>query len=334
MHDLVEAASAPTLRKQFGRTLDRAEAIYLEILRAVILIIATGLLAYAAWLGLWSLWKMAQSPSSVVEAPAVVVADELVNAEAQERAMPKQEGQQINPAQRRYYADFVKRYYGLFRTRFEPFRQQEDKQLTRDQFDDAFIESGARLQAAAKGELDFENDRADLEALLNVMTEAAGKQQTQQRLQKYKAATKVRVAKKVQRSRTEYRNGWDRYSTSCEDWYYQPYGCAVRRAVQVPYSETVYSMEFPEGTQSHTQIFRAFQDRFFSLLNERRESNRARAQRERDEISLGNIEGRLTLWTALQISSGFLALMFFFLLIAVERHQRRIAAHDGLSDLG
>ena len=87
-------------------------------------------------------------------------------------------------------------------------------------------------------------------------------------------------------------------------------------------------MEFPEGTQSHIQIFRAFQDRFFGLLHERRERNRRTAEADRNDILLGIVQGHLSLWDALKILGGFLLLMFFFLLIAIERHQRRMAAQS------
>lgn len=326
MTDIVEEEAAAPLRARVGAALDRAEHVYLRVLRAAILVIATGLLLYAAWLGLSGVWKVAQSPDSVEEEVATVAPDELTNAEMPRRQTERQEGPRIDPTQQRYYAGFVNRYYNLFRTRFEPFRQGDDRQLSRDQFDDAFIDSQARLQAAARRELNFAADRADLENLLRVMTEAAGKPMTQQRLQRYKNARKVRVGRRVQRTRTEHRSGWNRYSMACADWYYPPYGCPERRAVQVPYTETVYSMEYPEGTQSHTQIFRAFQDRFFALLHERRENNRARAEMERTDIMIGNVEGRLSLWDALKILGGFLLLMFFFLLIAIERHQRRMSA--------
>jgi len=328
MTDIEGDASRPAFRERIDAALDRTEHIYLRLLRAAILIIATGLLLYAGWLGVSSLWKIAQSPDSVEEAVATVAPDELVNAQMPARRTATPQGPRIDPAQQRFYADFVNRYYRLFRARFEPFRQQEDKRLTRDEFDGAFIDSQARLQAAARGGLNFENDRADLESLLQVMSEAAGKPVTQQRLRRYKAARKVEVRRRVQRSRTEYRQGWNRLSTACADWYYPPYGCSERRAVQVPYTETVSSMEFPEGTQSHNQIFRAFQDRFFTLLNQRREDNRIAAQNERDDIVAGNFEGELSLWTTLWILGGFLMLMFFFLLIAIERHQRRLAVQE------
>ncbi|HEY0148913.1 MAG TPA: hypothetical protein VGB70_07895 [Allosphingosinicella sp.] len=325
--EFADAPQQAAFGERFGAALDRAERVYLKVLRAALLIIATGLLVYAAWLGAWSLYKMSRSPASVVEQPAVVAPDELTDAEMPVRvdAPAASEGPKVDPAQQRYYADFAKRYFGLFRTRFEPFRQAEDKQLTRDQFDDAFLKTGDRLQASAKGELNFAADKADLETLLAVMTEAAGKPATQERLQRYKAAKKVTVARKVQRTRTETREGWDPYGYSCFNWY-ENGGCPTTRTVEVPYTDVVRTSQFPEGTQTHTQIFRAFQDRFFSLLQERRTKNAAEAAAKREEIGFGKIMGKLTLWTALQILAGFLVLMFFFLLIAIERHQRRLAS--------
>lgn len=317
----------PALGERLGATMARVERVYLLILRAAVLVVATCLILYAGWLVISSLYKIVQSPDSVVEAPAVVAADELANAEmpstaprAVDPGTPK-----IDPVHRRYYADFIKRHYALFRTKFEPFRQPDDRQLTRDQFDDAFIDSEARLRAVAEGGLNFEADKNDLEDLLKVMTEASAKPVTGQRLRSYRAARKVRVAKRVARARTEYRQGWNRDSTACTDWYYQPYGCPEQRAVQIPYTETVYSLEYPEGTKSHIQIFRAFQDRYFKLLHDRREANRLKAADERLGILAGIEIGKLTLWTALQVIGGFIVLMFFFLLIAIERHQRRLA---------
>jgi hypothetical protein len=326
MDEVYEEAPQPALRERFGSALDRAEHIYLRLLRAAILVIATGLLLYAAWLGVWSLYKISQSPSSVKETPASVSADELTSADTPATVSPQTpQGPQVDPEQRRYYAGFVRRYHALFQTRFEPFRQKDDKQLSRDQFDDAFINSQGRLQSAAKGELNFGDDKADLEALLATMTDAAGKPQTHERLQRYKTAQKVRVSKHIDRTRIEVRSGWNSSSMSCPNWYLSPIGCSEARTVEVPYTETVTTMELPKGTESHSQIFRAFQDRFFALLHERRETNRAEAARKRDEISVGNLVGKLTLWNALKILGGFLVLMFFFLLIAIERHQRRMA---------
>jgi hypothetical protein len=84
-------------------------------------------------------------------------------------------------------------------------------------------------------------------------------------------------------------------------------------------------MEYPPNTQSHSEIFRAFQDKYLTLLHDRREANTNEAARKRSEIQAGKIAGAAALFTSLQILGGFLVLMFFFLLIAIERHQRRKA---------
>lgn len=308
--------------------LDRAESFYLRVLRAVILIIATLLLIFAAWLAASSLYKISKSPDSVVEQETVVSPEELTNAQMPAvEAAGKSAGvkERVNPVHRRFYGSFVDRYYSLYRARFEPYRQREDKQLSKAEFDGAYVNTAAREAAIAKGELNFENDRRDLGTLLSVMSAAAAKPVTIQRLKRYQAARKVPVKERVQRTRTTYVDGWDSTSMACENWYTSPVGCPGRRPVEQPYTETITKLQYPEGTQSHTQIFRAFQDRFFELLEQRRSANASKAEQERENILEGITEGHLSLMTALQILGGFLILMFFFLLIAIERHQRRLA---------
>jgi len=316
------------LGERAGNLFDRIERIYLRILRAFILIFATGLIVYAAGLAIHSLYKMSRSPENVIEQPASVSGADLIPAEGAEVPRPG-EGAQVdrtNPAHRAFYRDFTRRYHALFRQRFEPFRQPEDRQLAVDAFDDAYLDTDARLAAVTDGRLSFETDRADLEQLLVALTQAAGLPETQSRLQRYKNARKVRVGRNVQRTRSVQRSGWDSNSMSCANWYYPPYGCPVTRTVQQPYTERVYEMRFPEGTRSHADIFRAYHNRFFGLLEERRNANSARAAGEREEIMIGQMEGGMSLTKALWIFGGFLTVMFFFLLIAIERHQRRVAA--------
>lgn len=316
-------------RDRLSTFLDRAEHIYLRVLRASVLLIASIMVVFALWLAISSAYKLSRSPDSVTEEVASVAPEELVVASSPDVAeVEPADAKQptASPAQRQFYSEFVGRYYQLFRNRFEPYRQAEDKRLTRDEFDDSFVGSAKKLSEVASGTLDFESDQRDLKELLRVMTAAAENPAIKGRLQRYQAAKKVRVAKQVQRSRTEYRRGWDRYSTACSNWYYSPIGCAVQRTVEVPYTQTVYSMEFPKGTQSHTQTFQASQNRYFELLQDRRAANAAAAQSERENIMIGKIEGSAALWTALQIVAAFMVLMFFFLLIAIERHQRLISA--------
>jgi phage-related minor tail protein len=84
-------------------------------------------------------------------------------------------------------------------------------------------------------------------------------------------------------------------------------------------------MEFPKGTRSHAAIFNAYHQRYNELLGDRREEYAAQAESERQSIIAGKLVGGASIWTALQIAGGFIMLMFFFLLIAIERHQRKQA---------
>lgn len=83
-------------------------------------------------------------------------------------------------------------------------------------------------------------------------------------------------------------------------------------------------MKFAEGTQSHLQLFRAFQDHYNELLAQRRQSASAVAAGKRNAIVQGIARGKSDLFTVLMVAGAFLVLMFFFLMIAIERHQRRL----------
>lgn len=328
-----ESMERPPLRHRVAALFDRAESVYLVVLRATILIVATLLLAYCIWLGVSSLYKISRSPDSVVEEQASVSADDLIDAQAPAPTAPSQKSG-VNPAYRDYYSHFVDRYYALFRSKFEPYRQPDDKQLSKEEFDGAFLNTGARLDAIKSGDLTFESDRDDLETLYRVMSEAADKAKTVERLRLYKAAKKIPVTSQVERTKVTYERGWDSGSTACPGWYEDPIGCPVTRPVEQPYTESVTTMQYPKGTMSHIQLFRAFQDRFFSLLRERREANAAKAEHQRQDIIASIADGKVSLVTALQVLGAFLALMFFFLLIAIERHQRRISATIGPEESG
>lgn len=325
--EIVDEYDRAALRDRIGSTLDKVESIYLRALRVIILIIATLLVVFATWLCASGLWGVARSPNSVTETPAKVEAAELTSAELPERVEAASSGTKIDPSAeyRRFYADFGRRYFNIYNSLFEPYRQLDDKKLTQNEFTDAYLKPDARIQAIERGDLNFAADKGDLENLFLTMNEAATLPQTVERLQKYKRAKRIPTTKKVQRYRTETRRGWDSYSTSCAAWYETPIGCPVTRSIQVPYTENVKAMELPKGTQSHAQIFRAFQDKYFALLKDRRDQNARAAQEERDGIVAANVAGKVSLFTALQVLGGFLVLMFFFLLIAIERHQRRIA---------
>ncbi|MDB5695767.1 MAG: hypothetical protein JWN21_1310 [Sphingomonas bacterium] len=322
----MEEAMVATPGGRVTRALDRAEVIYLRVLRAAILIVATVLLVLAAIGAATALYKIAQSPNSVVEQASTVAADELAgSANSASAVSTTVEVPRNSPAQRRFYDDFAKRYHGLYRAKFERFQRPDDKKPTVGEFDDLTIDTAGRLRAIADGELSFDTDRADLETYLTTLASAADLAETQKTLEAYRRARKARVASRVERVRYESRRGWDSLSTTCPAWYESPIGCAVTRQVPIPYNATVYTMRYPDGVQSPSQVIKAYQDRYFSLLAERRASNAAEADAKRESILIGKAEGRATLLQVGVVLGGFLLLMFFFLLIAIERHQRRLA---------
>jgi hypothetical protein len=327
-----ETSSRADWRDRFGRALDRAEQVYLRILRAAVLIVATALVAFAIWLAVTGVYKVSRSPDSVVEKNAVVSADDLVVApiaDDQIRELASNEAPIPSAATRQAYKLRLDRYFDVYRTRFEPFRQPDDKQLSRDEFDDQYLRTRDRAQSVANGELNEARDLTELDRLILVLTEAAADHRTNVLLRNYKAARKVDVRKTVERVRSETRRGWNSSSMACSDWYLSPYGCPTVQSVEVPYTETVTVKEFPKGTLSHAQIFKAYHNRYLELLAGRRDENRYEAEAERQSIIEGKVAGGGAIWFAIQLAAAFLALMFFFLLIAIERHQRRLSEEIG-----
>lgn len=314
------------LRTRLGDAFDRAERVYLRVLRAFILIMASLLLVYAAWLVLSGMYKMSKSEDSIQEKIASVSGTELAATEVSEAQGNRGDGSRRNEAEyRKFYDGFVGRYHSLFQTTFEAYRRPDDKQLSKSEFDDAFVHTSERIAAIKDDELDFAEDKADLGLLLEAMSAAAIEQPTQDRLLRYKNAKMTQVCSYVTKTRTTYRRGWDSYSTSCSNWYETPIGCAVNRSVQTPYKEKVCSMKLPSGVTSYAQIFRGYQERFFEILAERRKANADEASSLRAAIAADNLSGQASLSDAVKLFGGFLAVMFFFLLIAIERHQRNLA---------
>ena len=318
-------AERSTLTVRSKSALDRIENLYLSVLRAALLIVATIVLICAvAWAG-YNLSRVLRSPASVVEQPSVVSSSELVEHGAATKADANADiGKPAElRAERAYYDGFVRRYYGLFRTKYQASLRPDDKRLTIGEFDDLTINSAGRLDAVRRGNLDFAQDKRDLEAFLPITADASNSKQTADRLARYRAATKRPVATQVQRTRSETRRGWDTYSENCENWYEAPIGCAVNRRVEIPYNETVTVMRYPAGISSPGDVLKGYQDRYFQLLSERRERNESEAASAREAIVAGQSAGWAGLSQSVLIAGGFLVLMFFFLLVAIERHQRR-----------
>ncbi|WP_138983943.1 hypothetical protein [Sphingomonas elodea] len=315
----------PAVRGGFAAMLDRMENVYLAVLRAGALLIATLLLAYAAWLGVSGLYKVSRDVKSVKEAVASVSAEDVASVDLKAQEAKAKQAADPMRQQRSFYQGFAKRYLALYRSKFEPFQQPDDAKLTDQEFTSLFVDMDGRLTAIERGDLDFAQDKGDLEALLKAVTGAADLKVTKDRLQAYRRAKKVQVARTVTEMKTErYCSYYGYYIDSCISW-------STR---EVPVSRTVTETRLPDGIVYPADLFRAYHQKFVDTLIERREANAAQAQKARVEIQQDNANGSERLWTAIRIVGAFVVLMFLFLLIALERHQRRIARADAGSGQG
>lgn len=298
--------------------LNRLEGVYLAAIRAISLVAATLLVVFAIWLAVSGLYKSSRDVGSVEEQPAMVSPEDVANIDLRDatKAAATPTSDPAAPA-RQYYSDFAKRYYTLFKAQFEQFKKPDDQPLDQNLFDRRYLSSSDRVQAVKEGEIDFARDRADLESLLDTMTAVASNPKTVGRLRTYKSAKKVPVTRTVSGTRSE------RYCYYYSDYFGQ---CGVYDTRTVPYTRKVQELKLPAGIVSHSDLFEAYQDAYLTKLAEKRDANAAAAQRERENIMADNVNGQTQLWSALTVVGAFVVLMFLFLLIALERHQRKIAA--------
>jgi hypothetical protein len=101
--------------------------------------------------------------------------------------------------------------------------------------------------------------------------------------------------------------------------------CLLYDTRPVEYTDTEVSNVLPKGVFSPQELFGRYQENYVKTIASRRDENGSKASAERARILAANDHGKQQLQNAITAAGSFLALMFFFLLIAIERHQRRIA---------
>lgn len=300
------------LRAFFART----EMVYLEILRTAALLVATLILAWIVWLLASSAYKISRDADAVEVADVAVSAQDVANIK-----MDAAEGGQApldRPKTDSAFQQFRRDYFSLYRTSFERYRHSDDRRLSEGQFADRFLQGFGQRQldplADAPGSYVSESD---FKGLLETMRAAAKLPVTVERLSKYRQTPKVRVSNEVRRTRQEqYCEYYSSYDGEC---YY--YGSRT-----VPYTQTVSRMKVPDGVIAPQDLFAAYQDNYLGTLYSGREKNSAAANTEKSNRLRANEEGWLGLSNAVWFGAVFFGVMFFFLLIAIERHQRVIAA--------
>ncbi|WP_324073423.1 MAG: hypothetical protein RSE14_10420 [Erythrobacter sp.] len=260
---------------------DKAEALYLRLLRWIAIIIATLLLAFAAWNGLSSAFNYVQTlqtvevkPVAVTEADMVAAATPPKTDAAPVRATVETEKKKLPPS---IYDVHAKKMYQIWKNQFEPYRPKGDPALTFADFSEwyqtEYINGTLRKHDVLDWVLYEDRTKADLEMSVEVLAKAAKDPAVVARMKAFQAG----------KSKNQF---WDRYD----------------------------------------QTFMRLTDGYWVTLKIKRDAEAVRAAAKQAELAQKSEAASLSFIEARNALAGFLGLMFFFLIVAMERHQRRIAA--------
>lgn len=312
--------------------LDRIERIYLAWLRIAVLGVATLCLAAGVFFGANAAWRVFVStdvPVEPVEVTGADVAGELRKAASDSTAARTEDP--IPASAREAHAAFLRdvfpQYHQVYRAAAQAYNKEEDQLLNVEQLAVALgydlntyawgrgYLGDERLPAGEKAVLFIDNEEYRRQALEAVGAALADPAVVTQ-LQEYKEAEKT-----AQACTTEYetRRVWDSNSMACQDWWRYPQGCEVTRSVPVERCVPAY----PEGIVSPQTAFGRADAEFFFLWSERSDQKQAAAQAERNSREATRAQIGPNLLLAIQILAAFVVVMFFFLMIAIERHLRR-----------
>lgn len=307
-------------------TADRLETIYLAALRIMVLVIATLALLVAIWIagdGARSLL----TPTTVRAKPVAVTGVEVLQATRDKQAAAPGDAasapavpQEVRARHDAFMKGAFETYYRLYAQTAAAYRKPEDKVLTKTELAERM---GYDLDSYAWSSNQtmnlFITDASYAEPLLAAARQAVADAGYRSQLVKYKAAEKTAKACHTEQRRER---GWSSYSTSCDAWWQTPIGCPV--IVEVPHE--VCEPAYPDNIVSPDKAFVDF-DRGYRELWTRRTAAAEEARSAEEDARLAlKASGLPKLTKALMLLGGFLAIMFLFLVIAVERHLRRLRA--------
>ena len=142
----------------------------------------------------------------------------------------------------------------------------------------------------------------------------------------YRDAKQANVCTTQTRTRERVVEAWDRYGTYCDSWYVSPIGCPTTRVVSEPYEEKVCEMKFPEDLKAPADLFNSSIERYAETARMDVEAARIEAEERTAANHARKLEGRENIGMSGQLFLGFLAVMFLYLFIAMERHNRNLRA--------
>lgn len=301
------------------------ESRFLSLLRyASLTIAALVLLGAAMFLGLGLVRQIGStnvSPQSVALDVADVTPEKV---EAKAKAEPAAPAKPVLGDAAR------KRTLAIYLARFKPFQRADTKINEKDIVD--FVWTADRLNAYAglAGRLkDAEgNALPDANAVvlhaLGLIETAAQTDELHKRLVAFRDAKKVNVCNDEVRTRSRTIASWDSTATFCPSWYETPVGCATTSTVDEPYVTKVCEMKFPADLESPAELLAGSVERYAVTAAARLDAADNDAQAKAVQIMARKAEGIGNMGTSAQLLLGFLAIMFLYLFVAMERHHRTL----------
>lgn len=159
---------------------------------------------------------------------------------------------------------------------------------------------------------------------LNTISAATSAKDYVKQLVGYRDAKKVNLCTNETRTRRRTVQGWDSYSTSCAYWYDSPIGCPTTRVIAEPYTEKVCEMKYPADLVAPSELFAASVSQYAEMAKTKLESSRIDAEKLTAENFQKKVKGQANIGESGKLFLGFLAVMFLYLFIAMERHNRHL----------
>lgn len=300
--------------------LERVETAYLHALRIAGLLIATLCLIAALIFAANATWRL--FINTKVEPQATSVDTAVL---AQQVASPPAAGggnsaasanDPVKASHDKFNKDVWPKYYAIYQNTYQQHRNTADRLIPSDDmlavlrydldsYRAAIEDEGFEALSVRRMVTDSGYQAAALKHVGEVMTATPVKA----RLNSYKTATKSE-----QRCTTTPRT--ERVNQTCG--YYYVYDCSYTRTIQDRRCEAV----FPETVMTPAAAFERADATFASawLTDENAKAETAAGESMRRELQRAEIGPNLQL--ALIIIGGFFTVMFFFLLVAIERHLR------------
>lgn len=305
-------------------TADRVEQLYLAALRIMVLILASLALLVAIWVaadGLFSLMtstKVKTDPVTVTGTEVLQVSRDKQAVAATDAATTPAVPDTIRKAHDAFLRGPFETYYQLYLQTSNAYRKPEDKALTKSELAERL---GYDLNSYAWGDnltaKLFVNDTNYTTGLLEAARQVATDASYRAALAKYKAAQKTAKACHTEQRR---QRGWNSYSTSCDGWWQSPIGCPAMIQVSVQVCEPAY----PNNIVSPDRAFVDFDQSYRELWQRKTTEASEKHDAEVSRRMVIKASGVPKLSKALMMLGGFLAVMFLFIVIAVERHLRRL----------